>query len=153
MTASELARALQSLPHGESFRFVTELTDLHPGESASGLWNVAGDEWFLRGHFPNRPIVPGVLIAESLAQIAGLASLAGVPQRIDEPPAALAHLDLRFHAPLTPPCRIDLRAKVLRRLGDLFLVQVEALSGGRGICNGSLAIAARGDENNAHANP
>lgn len=49
-----------------------ELTELVPGVSAKGVWKLKGDEKFLRGHFPNAPLMPGVLMIEALAQIGGI---------------------------------------------------------------------------------
>jgi 3-hydroxyacyl-[acyl-carrier-protein] dehydratase len=69
---AELDQALSSLPHGKEFRFVDELTELVPGVSAKGVWKLKGDEEFLRGHFPNAPLMPGVLMIEALAQLGGI---------------------------------------------------------------------------------
>lgn len=69
---AELDQALSSLPHGKEFRFVDELTELVPGVSAKGVWRLKGDEEFLRGHFPNAPLMPGVLMIEALAQLGGI---------------------------------------------------------------------------------
>jgi 3-hydroxyacyl-[acyl-carrier-protein] dehydratase len=69
---AELDQALSSLPHGKEFRFVDELTELVPGVSAKGVWTLKGDEEFLRGHFPNAPLMPGVLMIEALAQLGGI---------------------------------------------------------------------------------
>jgi 3-hydroxyacyl-[acyl-carrier-protein] dehydratase len=66
--------ALDALPHGPSFRFVDTLTALEPGKSASGTYLLRGDEAFLEGHFPDQPIMPGVLLCEAVAQLAGVAA-------------------------------------------------------------------------------
>lgn len=66
--------ALQALPHGPAFRFVDSLTALDPGKSATGTYLLRGDEAFLEGHFPGQPIMPGVLLCEAIAQLAGVAA-------------------------------------------------------------------------------
>jgi 3-hydroxyacyl-[acyl-carrier-protein] dehydratase len=63
------------LPHRPPFLFVDEVTALAPGESAEGLWHLAGDEWFFPGHFPGRPTLPGVLMCEAVAQLGAVAVL------------------------------------------------------------------------------
>jgi len=63
------------LPHREPFIFVDELTALDPGQSASGLWHLSGDEHFFAGHFPGRPTLPGVLMCEAIAQLGAIAVL------------------------------------------------------------------------------
>jgi 3-hydroxyacyl-[acyl-carrier-protein] dehydratase len=63
------------LPHRPPFLFVDEITALTPGESASGLWRLTGTEAFFRGHFPGRPLLPGVLMVEAMAQLGGIALL------------------------------------------------------------------------------
>jgi 3-hydroxyacyl-[acyl-carrier-protein] dehydratase len=69
---ADLFQALSSLPHGPSFRFVDELVELVPGISATGRWTLKGDEAFLEGHFPGHPLLPGVIMIESLAQLGGV---------------------------------------------------------------------------------
>ena len=73
MTA--LPRPEAVLPHRSPFLFVDEVTALVPGQSASGLWHLTGDEWFFHGHFPGRPTLPGVLMCEAIAQMGAIAVL------------------------------------------------------------------------------
>ena len=67
-----LVQALSSLPHGPAFRFIDELVTMDPGVSATARWTLKGDEAFLEGHFPGQPLLPGVIMIESLAQLGGI---------------------------------------------------------------------------------
>jgi 3-hydroxyacyl-[acyl-carrier-protein] dehydratase len=126
---------LDRLPHGEPFRFVTRLVSWKADDTAEGIWSVTGEEAFFAGHFPGRPIVPGVLIAEALAQLSGLIA----------PPAGatggkLAHVDVRFEHPVTPPAQITLSSKLVRKVVSLQQFEVTASVGDKTVARGTLAI-------------
>jgi len=63
------------IPHRDPFLLVDEITELVPGERAAGRYHVTDDAWYLRGHFPGRPIMPGVLQVEALAQVGAVCGL------------------------------------------------------------------------------
>jgi 3-hydroxyacyl-[acyl-carrier-protein] dehydratase len=103
---------LSRLPQGPEFRFVSSVRQVVEGEEASGVWHVNGNESFFAGHFPGRPVVPGVLLAEAMAQMAGLAA-GGVRET-----AVLSSVEISFLAPVVPPAAIELRARVMRDGAD-----------------------------------
>jgi 3-hydroxyacyl-[acyl-carrier-protein] dehydratase len=131
------ANPLDRLPHGEPFRFVTKITEHKPGESATGVWAVTGSEAFFAGHFPGQPLVPGVLLAEALAQISGIA---GPSTGSAGEQGKLVHVDVRFDAPVAPPADVVLSSKVTRVMGPLQQFDVSASVSGTVIARGSITL-------------
>jgi 3-hydroxyacyl-[acyl-carrier-protein] dehydratase len=133
--------ALDSLPHQPPFRFIDELLELEPGVRATGLWRVSESDDFFRGHFPQRPIVPGVLIAEALAQLAGVVAFSE-NGRSDARPALLAQINVKFQRGISPPAEIHLEAMLAREMSGLFLFDVRATVSGEPAASGTLVLAA-----------
>ncbi len=133
-----VAELLERLPHRDPFRFVSRLDHVEPGIAGHGVWQITGREAFLTGHFPGEPVVPGVLITEALAQVAGMAGFAESPAGTR---VRLARVDVKFGAPVLPPADIRLSARTLRSLGGLHLFSVNAEVGGQVVAEGTVTLA------------
>ncbi|MDD5060095.1 MAG: bifunctional UDP-3-O-[3-hydroxymyristoyl] N-acetylglucosamine deacetylase/3-hydroxyacyl-ACP dehydratase [Candidatus Omnitrophica bacterium] len=77
----DINEIMKILPHREPFLFVDRVTHLEKGKRAVGIKNVTINDYFFRGHFPNRPVMPGVLILEAMAQVGGVMMLASEENR------------------------------------------------------------------------
>lgn len=129
MTSNEeqLRKALSLLPHGAEFCFVDRLLELDPGKRVIGEYRVRGDEPFLRGHFPGDPLMPGVLLVEAVAQLAGVVAQSdpGIPPLSGLKLTALRAVKILGSA--RPGETVRLEAKVTGRLGNLIQAQGQAL--------------------------
>jgi 3-hydroxyacyl-[acyl-carrier-protein] dehydratase len=106
-------RPIDLLPHRDPFLFVTELTGVDAGKSASGRWHLSGDEPFFAGHFPGRPTLPGVLMVEALAQLGGIAVLAD-PRFSGKLPLFGGIERARFRRQVVPGETLDLEVELVR---------------------------------------
>jgi len=119
----DLQEALQSLPHGPSFRFLDELVSLDPGVEAVAIYRVRGDEAFLEGHFPGNPMMPGVILIEAIAQ------LGGVVIQTDREHLPMSDVRLtgvraaKILGAAVPGDLLEIRAKVEGRLGGLAQIE------------------------------
>jgi 3-hydroxyacyl-[acyl-carrier-protein] dehydratase len=138
---TDLEQALQSLPHGAAFSFLDRLTELDPGRSGSGEYMLRGDEAFLAGHFPGQPLMPGVLLVEAAAQLAGVVA--------QSDPAVSPLKDLKLAAirnakitgTIRPGQTLCLRAEVTGRLGGLIQARARAKLGESVVLEAELVLA------------
>jgi 3-hydroxymyristoyl/3-hydroxydecanoyl-(acyl carrier protein) dehydratase len=142
----ELADLRPILPHREPFLFVDRVWKLDPHKSIVAERALRPEEPHFAGHFPGRPIMPGVLIAEALAQTSGLLIGLSELQSAAAPPTQpkaffLATTNLKFTHPAVPGDVLVLRATAERNFGDLFRFNVEASAGRHLVASGVLTLA------------
>jgi 3-hydroxyacyl-[acyl-carrier-protein] dehydratase len=89
------------LPHREPFLLIDEVVELEPGHRVVARKTVRPDEWYLAGHFPGRPIMPGVLIVEALAQTGSVAALS-LPENRQKLGLFAGLNNVRFKRPVVP---------------------------------------------------
>jgi 3-hydroxyacyl-[acyl-carrier-protein] dehydratase len=135
------AKALASLPHGSEFRFVDRLLSLEPGKSGVGEYTVRGDEPFLRGHFPGQPMMPGVLLVEAAAQLAGTVAQSD-PQIPPMPGLKLTAIRAaKILGTARPGEIIRLEARMLGRMGNLIQSQATASVNGKTVMQVELTLS------------
>jgi 3-hydroxyacyl-[acyl-carrier-protein] dehydratase len=106
------------LPHRYPFLFVDRIIELERYRRAVGLKNVTLNEPFFRGHFPERPVMPGVLILEAMAQVAGVLAFYSLGGRRGHLPLFTSIDKAKFRAPVVPGDQLRLELEVTRRRGD-----------------------------------
>jgi len=126
-TGFDHRRIAALLPHRYPFQFVDRVIDFADGARIVGIKNLSLSDPFLRGHFPDNPVMPGVLICEALAQAGALllyCSSSGVPPGQF---LALTGLDrMRFRRPVYPGDRLRLEVTLVRRRAPLWRLRGQA---------------------------
>ena len=106
------------IPHREPFLLVDEIEEMTPGVSAVGYKNVTGEEGFFRGHFPEYPVMPGVLIIEALAQVGAISVLS-----LEENKGKLAFFGgidkAKFRKQVVPGDRLKLEVEIIKCKGPM----------------------------------
>ncbi|NNJ95004.1 MAG: 3-hydroxyacyl-ACP dehydratase FabZ [Halobacteria archaeon] len=124
---------LQHLPHRYPFLLIDRVTEFNAGQSLVGYKNVTYNEPFFQGHFPERPIMPGVLILEAMAQATGLLAFKTVERGAKRDSLYfLVGMDkARFKRPVEPGDQLILRAELLRERRGIWIFDCEASVDGR----------------------
>jgi 3-hydroxyacyl-[acyl-carrier-protein] dehydratase len=126
-TSLDIERILQILPHRWPFVLVDRVTEIVPGERIAGHKCVSMNEPWFQGHFPARPIMPGVLILEALAQIGGLLAYATEPFDANSSLMYFLGIDkAKFRRPVTPGDRLDLEVSILHHRTNVWKLRGEA---------------------------
>lgn len=110
---------IKILPHRHPFLFVDMITELEVGERVVGIKNVTINEYFFTGHFPGKPIMPGVLVIEAMAQVGGILAKLSQPESMtnkgDSAIYFVAMDKVRFRKPIFPGDQIIFELTAMRK--------------------------------------
>ena len=116
------------LPHREPMLLIDELNDIKKLSSATGIVNVRKNSFFVQGHFPNNPVMPGVLIVESFGQAAAALTAHGLDKATYENKLVflMGVEKARFRNPVIPDCKLILQIEAIRSHGRVWKYKGEA---------------------------
>lgn len=123
----DIHEIMRLLPHRYPLLLVDRITSLIPSHSVKGIKNVTANEPCFQGHFPGRPIFPGVLILEGMAQTGGCMAFCSIPEMIGEKLIYFAGIDkARFRKPVVPGDQIEYRLELLRHKRMVMVMKGQA---------------------------
>ena len=121
------------LPHREPMLLIDELVNIKKLNSATALMHVKKDSFFVQGHFPDQPVMPGVLIVEAFGQAAAALTAAGIDKsEYDNKLVFLMSVEkARFRNPVIPDCTLELNIEAVRSHGRVWKYKGEAFVEGK----------------------
>ena len=119
------------LPHREPMLLIDELIDIEKLKSATAIMNVKKDSFYVNGHFPDNPVMPGVLIVEAFGQAAAALTAHGIDKKEYENKLVflMSIEKARFRNPVIPDCRLELKIEAIRSHGRVWKYKGEAFVG------------------------
>lgn len=123
----DIMEIMRLLPHRYPFLLVDRITSLIPGKSVSGIKNVTINEPFFQGHFPQRPVMPGVLMLEGMAQAGGCMAYYSLPDMIGKKLIYFAGIDkARFRKPVEPGDQVVYRLEMVKQKRTIIVMAARA---------------------------
>jgi len=137
---------MKVLPHAYPFLLVDRIVEIEPEKRIVGIKNVTYNEPFFPGHFPGRPIMPGVLIVEALAQTAGVLVFKSLPEEKYGQAVYFLGIDnVRFRKPVTPGDQLRLELEITKHRQAIWGFKGKALVDGKVVAEAEL-LAMMGEE-------
>jgi 3-hydroxyacyl-[acyl-carrier-protein] dehydratase len=142
----EIEEIMNILPHAYPFLLVDRIVEIEAGRRVIGIKNVTFNEPFFQGHFPGRPIMPGVLIIEAMAQTAGVLAFKSMPDEYLKKPVYFLGMDnVRFRKPVIPGDQLRLELEVTKHRHSIWGFRGKAFVDGKLAAEADL-LAMLGDE-------
>lgn len=145
MNSLDIYDILKHLPHRYPFLLIDRVLDYEPGKSLIAIKNVTHNEPHFPGHFPNRPIMPGVLILEAMAQATGILAFK-TTDRIPDDNSLYYFVGIdnaRFKQPVEPGDQLRLEVEFVKQMRGIWKFKGQALVDGKIVCSADLMCAER----------
>ena len=140
-TVYGITEIMKLLPHRYPFLLVDRILELEPDKRIVGLKNVTMNEQFFQGHFPGAPVMPGVLIIESMAQVGGVLIYRDLPDREKNLIYFCGIENAKFRRPVVPGDQLRIEAEMLNRRNNFGKIQGRATVDGKLTAEGILLFA------------
>jgi 3-hydroxyacyl-[acyl-carrier-protein] dehydratase len=126
-TEIDIGRIMEMIPHRYPFLMIDRVVDLIPDDCATGIKNVSINEHYFQGHFPSQPVMPGVLIIESMAQTAAVLVVETLGTEAEGKLVYFMLVDgARFRKPIVPGDQVHVHVKKTRNRGNVWKFRAEA---------------------------
>jgi 3-hydroxyacyl-[acyl-carrier-protein] dehydratase len=136
--SADIGRIVQMIPHRYPFLLIDRVVEIKLDESAIGIKNVSINEPFFQGHFPGMPVMPGVLIIESMAQTAAVLVVATLGAEFEGKKVYFMSIDrARFRKPVVPADRMELHVRKEQSRGPVWKFSGEAKVDGKLVAEAS----------------
>ncbi len=145
MNRIDIHKVLHLLPHRYPFLMIDRVLDYTKGESLTAIKNVTINEPFFPGHFPHRPVMPGVMVIEAMAQACGiLSSLSDEPMANEKGIFLFVGIDkARFKRQVEPGDQLRFEVRIIRKLRGIWMYRGSAHVGDEMCCSAELMCAYR----------
>ena len=127
------SQIINLLPHREPMLLIDELINIKKLFSATAIVNVRKESFFVQGHFPGNPVMPGVLIVEAFGQAAAALTAHGIDKETykDKLVFLMGIEKARFRSPVIPDCKLELKIKAIRTHGRVWKYKGDAFVDGK----------------------
>ena len=145
INSMDIQEILEYLPHRYPFLLVDRVLDFTPGEVLTAVKNITMNEPYFTGHFPGRPILPGVIILEAMAQAAGILAFKTM-QKVPDKNSVYLFVGIdkaRFRRQVTPGDQLHMRVEMLQQRRDMWKFKAVGSVDGVIACQAELMSAAR----------
>ena len=132
LRSADIARVMKLLPHRYPFLMIDKIIDMNGDQSATGIKSVTINEPFFQGHFPQFPVMPGVLLIEGMAQTAGALCADGLGENYEPTLVFFMSIDgAKFRRPVVPGDTVHYHVKKIRSRGRVWRFGCEARVNGQ----------------------